>query len=189
LGVFYTHFSVCNVSIDRYKIREMQLWTALGYLCINHEIIGICLVLCPFVMKFPKFMVYSGDCRAPNDVVQVNLKHMLYHSVEKVCAPCGQSFWILNVSVAFWLHEIPHLIPKLLCVRVDWLSCRFIVHSVIKIFLLPQTQLPDVLARGSLLPQSSLHWFHIESRGGLSLHWEYGSLWCAKLWVLSLQKV
>ena len=72
LGFTYIHFSVCNVSIVRQKVREMQLRTALGYLCINHEIIGMCLVLSVFVMKFPKFM--------------------LYHSVEKVCAPCGQSF-------------------------------------------------------------------------------------------------
>jgi len=145
----------------------MHLWTLLGCLCINHEIIGICRVLSIFVMKFPKFIVYSGDCRAPNDVVQVSLKHMLYHSVEKVCAPCGQSFWILNVSVAFQLHEISHLIPKLLWVHVHWLPCRFIVHSIIKIFLLPQSQLLDVLARGSLLPQSSLNGFHTEIRVGL----------------------
>ena len=82
LGVFYTYFSVCSISIVRYKVREMQLCTALGYLCINHEIIGICLVLCPCVMKLPKFVVYSVDCRAPNDVVQVSLKHMPYQ-----CAP------------------------------------------------------------------------------------------------------
>jgi len=107
-------------------------------------------------------MLYSGDYRAPSDAGQVSLKHMLYQHVEKVCAVCGHSFWILNVSVAFWLHEIPHLIRKLLCVRVDWLSYRFIVQNVIKIFLLPQTQLPDVLARGSLLTQSNLHRFHTE---------------------------
>jgi hypothetical protein len=63
----------------------MQFRAALGYLCINHEIIGICLVLCPFVMKFPKFMVYLGDCRAPNNVVQVNLKHILYQCGKAVC--------------------------------------------------------------------------------------------------------
>jgi D-alanyl-lipoteichoic acid acyltransferase DltB (MBOAT superfamily) len=85
LGVFYAPFSVCNVSIVRYKVMEMQLCTALGYLCLNHEIIGICLVLCPFVMKFPKFTVYSGVCKALNDVVQVNLKHMMYQCGKGMC--------------------------------------------------------------------------------------------------------
>jgi hypothetical protein len=92
LGVFYIHFSVCNVSIVRYKVREMQLCTALGYLCINHEIIGIYLVLCPFVMKFQKFKVYSGDCRVPNDVVQVNLKNMHAISVWQRCVPLWAIF-------------------------------------------------------------------------------------------------
>jgi hypothetical protein len=89
LGVFHAHFSVYNLYIFRQNVREMQLRAALGYLCINLEIIGICLVLCPFVMKFPKFTVYSGDCRAPNFVVQVHLKHMLYQCGKGVCTPVG----------------------------------------------------------------------------------------------------
>jgi len=106
--IFYTHFSVCNVSIVRYKVTEMQLCTALGYLCINHENIGICLVLCPFVMKFSKFTIYAGDCRAPNDVVQFHLKHMLYPYGKDVCL-LWAFFLNFECLSCILLHEIPRL--------------------------------------------------------------------------------
>jgi len=80
-------------------------------------------------MKFPKFTVYSGDCRAPNDVVQVNLKHILYLCGKDVCLLWA---FVLNFEClsCILLHEIPRLIPKLLRVCMAWLQCRFIVHSV-----------------------------------------------------------
>ena len=113
--------------------------------------------------------MYSGDCRAPNYIVQVNLKHKLYQCGKREC-PLWAAFLNFECLSLFLLHEIHHFIPKLLFVCMDWLSCRFIVHIVIKIFLLPQTQLLDVLTRGSPLPQSRLNRFHTEFSGWFEVY-------------------
>jgi len=50
-------------------------------------------------MKFPEFTVYLGDFRAPNDVVQVNLKHMLYQHRKGVCP-----LWAIFLNFECQLH-------------------------------------------------------------------------------------
>ena len=71
---------------------------------------------------------------------------------------------------------------------LDRLSCRFIVHSLIEIFLLPQTQATGCSGKGVIVaPVKFWNDFIWSVQLVWGLQWEHGSLQSAKLRTLSLQ--
>jgi len=102
------------------SLAETCSWTITWYNLTEYKVVYDYIIILAFQYNRDVSLARVFDCRAPHDEVQAPLKHMLI------------IFWILNASFAFLLYEIPHLIPKLLCVHTDWLSCTFSVHSIIK---------------------------------------------------------